>query len=74
MASNLITNLQDRLARTSAPVVLLSRRSGVAQYAIASIRDGKTKNPGVLTVEAISTALDSWEAEQGAKVLKSSEA
>lgn len=44
----------------------LSRISGIAHTTIMKIRDGKSANPGVLTVENLSKALDKLEAEQSA--------
>ena len=67
LSTELVTPLSNRIAKLNVPVATLSRNSGVARTAIVSIRDGQTKNPGVLTVDAINRALDEWEREQAQK-------
>jgi transcriptional regulator with XRE-family HTH domain len=44
----------------------LSALSGLSHTSICKIRDGKSENPGVLTVQRLSTALDKLDAELSA--------
>ena len=75
MESKLLDRVRTNIRLSGIPITLLSRVSGIARPAIVAIRDGSTKNPGVLTVDAINRALDQWEAEQATKpTTKTSEA
>lgn len=56
-----IPDLAEAIRHCPASVSELSRRSGVSRQAIMWIRDGRTDNPGVKTVQAIQEALDQVE-------------
>lgn len=56
-----IPDLAEAIRKCPASVAELSRKSGISRQAIMWIRDGRTDNPGVKTVQAIQEALDSLE-------------
>jgi len=59
-----LSELRVRLAEAN--IAAVSRLSGVSRPAIIDIRDGKSLNPGFLTVRAVRTAVDALAADHGA--------
>jgi transcriptional regulator with XRE-family HTH domain len=58
---NRVQQIAQRLQQTEVTISEVSRLSGVSRPTILDIRDGKTTNPGFLTVTSIEGALDALE-------------
>lgn len=61
---NKVEQLARRIQTTSVTVTDISKIAGVSRQSIMDIRDGKTTNPGFLTLTAIEGALEALEAAQ----------
>jgi DNA-binding phage protein len=53
-----LKHLIRRLQRTPHPIAAIAREAGTSRHAVLSIRDEQTGNPGIMTVDAITEALN----------------
>lgn len=59
-------DLGKRLKNCPTSVAELARRSGISRPAILDIREGRTTNPHILTVQALEQVLDEVDRERPA--------
>jgi len=57
-------NIRNRRTEVGASLETLSKISGASKATISLIENGITQNPGIKTIQAIETALDTLEAER----------
>jgi transcriptional regulator with XRE-family HTH domain len=58
-------NIRERRERLNISLRKLSKQAKISLIGLHKIETGKTKNPGILTIDKINTALDFFESVTG---------